>query len=213
MGVVKRMTEKPMPVEEVIPCMACGQSEFRLVQRTAEHTTKKGQTVSFPDELTQCVHCEEEFYTHEQSMAHSRALTAAVAKVEELFAPDRIRTIRMRLGLSQEKFELALGVGRKTVIRWERGTVPPSRAANGLLWFADRYPSLFLEFAQQRLPRPGTSKCEVSHYVQTMIEACKTEPKETKGALLRPTGGKRTRTMVKFRIVNLGVVDNEGALV
>jgi len=54
------------------------------------------------------------------------------------------------LSARRTEFERALGVGKKTVVRWERGTVPPSRAANGMLWLAGHYPSVFLEYARQR---------------------------------------------------------------
>lgn len=40
-----------------------------------------------------------------------------------------IRTLRHRLGLSQEKFAFAVNVGTATVNRWENGHATPSRLA------------------------------------------------------------------------------------
>lgn len=52
--------------------------------------------------------------------------------------------------MTLEKFEEAMGVAARTAGRWERGTVLPSRAANGLLWVAEQHPEVFLEYAAQR---------------------------------------------------------------
>ena len=43
--------------------------------------------------------------------------------------PDLIRTLRQRLGLSQEKLAGSLGVSFQTVNRWERGHAKPSQLA------------------------------------------------------------------------------------
>lgn len=191
------MPEKPIPDAESFPCMECGKSDFAAVQRMATHVTKNGRQIQFADELTRCIHCGEEFYTHEQSMAHSRALATAVREAEGLFSPERIREIRMRLSLSQENFERALGVGRKTVVRWERGTVPPSRAANGLIWFAERYPSAFLEFAQERLPKKGTSYCEMSRVIRTVIESSKMKDQPSTSMLIDKSEPSHVFTVVQ----------------
>ena len=41
--------------------------------------------------------------------------------------------MRTTLGLSQDAFERLLGVGKKTVTRWENGVIFPSAAANNLM--------------------------------------------------------------------------------
>lgn len=43
--------------------------------------------------------------------------------------PNLIRTLRERLGLSQEKLAASLGVSFQTVNRWERGHAKPSQLA------------------------------------------------------------------------------------
>jgi len=47
--------------------------------------------------------------------------------------PQEIRDIRHSLGLSQAAFERLLGVGAKTVVRWEKGTVFQSATADRLV--------------------------------------------------------------------------------
>lgn len=151
-------------------CGACGGNSFVVEARTAQHTTQSGSPVSFMYETTKCEKCGEEFLSYEQSLAHSRSLTAAAREADGLFSPGRILRTRLRLGLSQPKFEDALGVGRKTVVRWERGTVPPSSAANGLLWFAEKYPGAFMQYARERAMAESGSG-EIKRMIETMIEA------------------------------------------
>ncbi|EAW36048.1 DNA-binding transcriptional regulator [Lyngbya sp. PCC 8106] len=43
--------------------------------------------------------------------------------------PNLVRTLRERLGLSQEKLAASLGVSFQTVNRWERGRAKPSQLA------------------------------------------------------------------------------------
>ena len=128
-------------------CPVCEGQSVRIVQRTAAASAR----VSFRDELSHCDDCGEGFYTYEQSMASSRARTAALRKAEGLPTPEAIRNIRTSLSLTQAAFEQALGVGKKTVVRWERGTVPPSSAACGMLWVAEHHPAVFLEYASERM--------------------------------------------------------------
>ena len=48
--------------------------------------------------------------------------------------------IREGLGLTQQSFEQLLGVGPKTVVRWERGTVFQNRATDSLLRVIRAFP-------------------------------------------------------------------------
>ena len=138
-----------MIVDGGVPCPACRSDDLEVIRRDG---SVSGGMVSFPDELTRCTACGEEFYTYEQSMASSRAYATAIREAEQFPSPEAIRQTRLDLGMTQEQFERALGVGKKTVVRWERGTVPPSRAAGGMLWLAARHPEVFLEFARMINP-------------------------------------------------------------
>lgn len=134
-----------------IVCPICRSAEVEVEsQRIAE--IEKGRPTSFWEEFSRCTKCGETFYTREQSLASSQAHAAAVRKANNLLSPDEIRAARLSLNLTQERFEEALGVGKKTVVRWERGTVAPSPGANGLLWVAAHYPGVFLKYAQEHSP-------------------------------------------------------------
>jgi HTH-type transcriptional regulator / antitoxin MqsA len=145
-------------------CPNCQGTRVSIVQRSAEHV-EGDEKVSFTDELSKCEDCGEEFYTYEQSMASSRAVASALRAARGLMSPERIRSARLRLEWSQAQFEQAFGLGAKTVARWERGTVAPSRSANFLLWVAERYPEIVKEYASR-----GRLLENASEFVVGMIQ-------------------------------------------
>jgi putative zinc finger/helix-turn-helix YgiT family protein len=118
----------------------------------------EGTTVSFMDEFMRCNHCEREFFTPGQSMARSRAITTALRKNDGLPTGDEIRAARLSYELNLSDFERALGVGKNTVGRWERGTVPPASSANLGLWVAINKPAVFVEWAASRGVRIGHTR-------------------------------------------------------
>jgi putative zinc finger/helix-turn-helix YgiT family protein len=134
-------------------CRKCGTGRVQIVQVDSVFA-EKDVRVSYLDEFSKCENCGDEFYTKEQSMSRSRAITSAIRKSEGLLTGDEIRTIRGKLGLTLPEFERAMCVGQKTIGRWERGTVPPSGPANVALWLAAEYPDLFWEWARTRGVRP-----------------------------------------------------------
>ena len=56
------------------------------------------------------------------------------------FPDPEVITIRERMGVSQEKFALMLGVSKRTVENWEQGRRHPTGAARSLLRIVDADP-------------------------------------------------------------------------
>jgi HTH-type transcriptional regulator/antitoxin MqsA len=86
-----------------------------------------------------------------------RTQQRAVAQIrteEGLLTPQDIRRIREKYGLSQARLESLLRTGPKTVVRWERGTVFQSAAADTLLRLLDDDPAILEALARiaQRAP-------------------------------------------------------------
>lgn len=138
-------------------CLLCRGERLSLVREPRWIEAEDGTSLPFVDELTECLTCGERYYTHEQSMASSRALAAALRSHEHLLTPDEIRAIRARFRLSQAGLEKLLCLGAKTVVRWEGGAVCQSRAADTLLRFLDFFgPAVFESVRQSRIS--GKSK-------------------------------------------------------
>ncbi len=63
------------------------------------------------------------------------------------FPDPEVKAIRERLGVSQDKFAMILGVSKRTVENWEQGRRHPTGAARSLLKIVESDP----EFALQAL--------------------------------------------------------------
>lgn len=130
-------------------CPLCD-ARTRLVTERCHVEADDGTRLSFTDELYECVNCGERFYTQAQSMDSCRNHAAALREHEHLLTPADIRGIRGRFDLSQADLEALLGVGAKTVVRWERGTVCQSRAVDLLLRILDSCGPAVLDRAKER---------------------------------------------------------------
>ena len=65
------------------------------------------------------------------------------------FPSPKVRAIRKRVGVSQDKFAIILGVSKRTVENWEQGRRHPTGAARSLLKIVEADP----EHALQALRR------------------------------------------------------------
>jgi len=120
------------------PCPVCGGSLAHVREVRAIRIGHR--TTVAPDAFSRCTGCGEELYAPGQMEAVQRRASAQIRKDEGLLLPGEIREIREGLGLSQHVFERLLGVGPKTVVRWERGTVFQNRATDSLLRILRAFP-------------------------------------------------------------------------
>jgi len=117
-------------------CPNCD-ARTRLVSEHRTIDADDGTPLAWTDVLYECVVCRERFYTQRQALESCRNHAAAIREHEHLLTPADIQGIRARFGLSQAGLEALLGVGAKTVVRWERGAVCQSRAVDLLLRILD----------------------------------------------------------------------------
>lgn len=139
------------PALETCPLCGGGMSAFRGTTEVTIGTRRIG----VPDAHERCDECGEGFYAPGQLERLEREAASRIRSSEGLLTPDEIRTIRERLGLSQAAFERLLGVGPKTVVRWERGTVFQNRSTDALIRVIHAVPGVveYLE-ALRGAPRP-----------------------------------------------------------
>jgi HTH-type transcriptional regulator/antitoxin MqsA len=121
----------------------CPICETRLKPASEEREVRIGtRTARVIDRFLRCPGCEEAIYLPGQMDTTLRRASEAIREEEGLLAPSEIRGIRARLGLSQQAFEQLLGVGPKTVVRWEKGTVFQNRATDSLLRVIAEFPEV-----------------------------------------------------------------------
>jgi HTH-type transcriptional regulator/antitoxin MqsA len=114
-------------------CVICGSDRLVEFERERRLTVNGVDVVVPNDRATACEACGEKFYTGAQSREADRKLVNARRSLEGLLAGEQIRQIRQALGLSQANFEKALGIGPKTVVRWENSTAVQSRIVDNML--------------------------------------------------------------------------------
>lgn len=117
-------------------CAICGYSAALPVTVRREVSVGRRKTI-VEDEYIRCDRCGGEYTTPEQMERTQRKAVAKIRAEEDLLSPDEIVRIRHKLCLTQAQLEALLRTGPKTVVRWERGTVFQSRAADSLLRLID----------------------------------------------------------------------------
>jgi HTH-type transcriptional regulator/antitoxin MqsA len=107
-------------------------------------------SVNVDDTFIRCPACGEEWYLPGQMDASQKKAAALIREKHHLMSPDRIRALRLRMGLSQPALEQLLGVGPKTVTRWEKGTVVPGAPVSRLLEVIENSPGVVAKLAWAR---------------------------------------------------------------
>ena len=112
-------------------CPLCGSGlERRTVVDIVRVRTRSREVESSP---LVCLSCGEGYYGPGEMGDRLQEAANALRRELGLLLPSDIRALRLRLGLTQLEFERLLGVGRKTVVRWERGTISHNKATDTLL--------------------------------------------------------------------------------
>jgi HTH-type transcriptional regulator/antitoxin MqsA len=116
-------------------------TKARLLHVSEVRDVRMGHRTAFVmDAFSRCAECGEELHEPGQMAAVHRRASDQIRKEEGLLLPSEILEIREGLGLTQQAFEQLLGVGPKTVVRWERGTVFQNRATDSLLRVIRAFP-------------------------------------------------------------------------
>lgn len=109
-----------------------------------------GTRVPVDEEYFRCTECGEEEYSYDQATAAERRAAEVFRERNGFLQPDEIAALRRRWGVTQTQLEDALGLGRKTVARWEAGRVLQTRALDNLLRVIDQFPSVLTFLAQRQ---------------------------------------------------------------
>ncbi|MDZ4178653.1 MAG: type II toxin-antitoxin system MqsA family antitoxin [Coriobacteriia bacterium] len=126
-------------------CAICGERAIVASNDPVTVELRVGTYTVEGFEYTHCTACGEDFHPLGQS-DEMRVEASRMAREEfGLLQPLEIRQLRHDLGLTQRALEDVLGVGEKTVARWERGIYPQSRTADTLMRLVWAHPELVAE--------------------------------------------------------------------
>ena len=114
-------------------CASCESSDVREV--VGDRTIKVGAySVTIPAARHMvCNSCDEAYQTGEQAKELDAAVIEARRRHEGLLSGGDIRRIRLSVSLSQADLENALGIGPKTLVRWENNTSIQSKSIDDVL--------------------------------------------------------------------------------
>ena len=113
----------------------CGECGARVATSDGSIPVElRGETVNVDGvEHGRCTQCGEVFLGLDAAERLQREAVRRLRASHGLLGPEEIRSLRRSLHLSQATLEKLLGVGPKTVVRWEKGTVFQSATADRLM--------------------------------------------------------------------------------
>jgi HTH-type transcriptional regulator/antitoxin MqsA len=114
-------------------CVSCDSSDVHEV--VSDRTINVGTySVTIPTvPHIECGGCGQSYQTGQQAKALDAAVVDARRRHEGLLAGSDIRRIRLSVSLSQSDLEEALGIGPKTLVRWENNTSVQSKSIDDVL--------------------------------------------------------------------------------
>ena len=141
-------------------CMTCTAVITPVLSTRRETIAFRGECFEIDAKAANCPACGESFLTAESHDANLAALQQAYREAHSLVSPDEIKAIRQKYGLSQAKFAKVLGLGAKTITRYENGYIPDEAYSNLIQFSAD--PNNMMEHIQRRENHLELSKAEVN---------------------------------------------------
>ena len=132
-------------------CDVCGRDGSRLVRRPFDSLYNQMPIHLDSVEMYECERCGESTLTPEQAKAASKQVKSFARERLNLLPPEKIIGIRKRCNLSQEELERLFGLGKKVVVRWEKGRVLQSKTADVLLRLMDQNPDIVDELRKMHV--------------------------------------------------------------
>lgn len=96
-----------------------------------------GEKYEIQKEYYHCTLCGEEWVTPEQSKAATDKITAIKRRAQGFLAPQDIKDLRERHGLTQKQAAIIFGGGDNAFSKYERGEIYPSTAMDKLMCLFD----------------------------------------------------------------------------
>jgi putative zinc finger/helix-turn-helix YgiT family protein len=133
----------------------------------------RGRPVAVDERFLRCGRCGEELVPPAHDLELDREAASRFLEDRGRISPRRIRALREALGVTQDFFEKAIGLPKKTVVRWESGRVFPSKAVDALLRLLERDRSAFGYLCREHgceLPGRWTEEPKSETNIQDLTE-------------------------------------------
>jgi HTH-type transcriptional regulator / antitoxin MqsA len=114
-----------------------------LMQRDTRPMTLvyKGFSLTFDMPGWYCAKSDESIHTGSDMKLSDRELNRLKARAEKLLFPEEIKSIRVKLHLTQEEAGMLIGGGPRAFQKYESGDLLPSQAITNALKLLNHYPN------------------------------------------------------------------------
>lgn len=104
-------------------CPSCEKESATKVVEKNETLNVRGQEITLKVKVRVCEKCEEEIIDKELDNESLKEFYEKYKKLNNLLTTAEIKDIRNQWGLSQSQFAILLGMGEKTITRYENGSI------------------------------------------------------------------------------------------
>lgn len=135
-------------------CPFCGKKSYH-------HQTKlmtlhyKSHPITIEQPGYWCDGCNEGVIGGEDRKATQKELQTFRAKIDSLLSPEKIKRIREKLNLTQQKASEIFGGGVNAFSRYERGETPVPKPLSQLLQLLYKHPNLLSELCKNSARNPS----------------------------------------------------------
>ena len=145
--------------ENLLYCGNCGRFVEAAIQRRDETLKVKGVDITMNVDVCVCGICGEPVFSPEVDEDSLKQFYREYRRRMGLLQPEEIRAIRGEYGMSQETFARVLGMGAKTIARYENGSLQDGAQNNLILLMRDRRNMRqLLELHPERYPKEERMK-------------------------------------------------------
>lgn len=114
-------------------CIICKNEENFEIRNETETYTVKGESISIEAKVTYCKTCNLPVWNEISDSENIQTAYTLYRKKFNLLQPDEIQKIRELYDLSQVSFSRILGLGDKTITRYENGSIQDNAINNLIL--------------------------------------------------------------------------------
>lgn len=118
-------------------CPICDKEQEMKVVKKWEEYPVKGEAIRVLVDVCTCTACQEDVWDSKLDEENLKAAYREYREQKGLLMPEEIKAIRQRYGVSQTKFARILGLGEKTIARYENGSLQDEAQNNLILLASD----------------------------------------------------------------------------
>lgn len=118
-------------------CPFCSREESVEIRIEKESYPVKGEPIEVEAKVSYCQKCGNQVWNENEDAQNLLRAYDSFRVKHNLLSASRIKSIREKYEISQSTFARALGLGEKTITRYENGSIQ-DRAHNGLIALAEK---------------------------------------------------------------------------